>query len=380
MNIVSVYVHIPYCLTKCTYCDFYSIALNNSNCNCKNHFISDKYIDNLIEELKERKKQFKIDKFKTVYVGGGTPSLLSKNQIQKLFQYINQFKIENAEVSFECNPDDINFDFLQTLYDNGVNRISLGIQSLNDEVLAFVKRRADKKTNLHAIECIKKFRKSINKKEDFLLSIDLISGLPKLSCENFLQDLETIVKSGAEHISLYSLIIDEKTELSKNLTFYDENENENQWLLGSKFLIDAGFSHYEVSNFAKKGFESKHNLTYWKKNDYIGIGSGATGSVKNYRYTNSKLLNDTFSYNLNEQVEIIENKDLEFEFLMMGFRLLEGINKNEYKKRFGKSLHSRLGNIWLKWKEKNLAFENGDYFTLGEQGILYLNIFLSEIM
>lgn len=370
----GLYIHIPFCLSKCSYCDFYSIPL----CSKDLKTIPDKYIDLLLIELKSRIKQFNVKKFSTLYFGGGTPSLLSANQIEKLMTFIKPFLENNGEVTFECNPDDISKNLLNTLKKNGINRISLGIQSLNDNVLSYVNRRANMDINLNAIKLIEDFKRSLNKDETFRFSIDMIAGLPKLNREDFFKDLIQICNTSADHISLYSLSIEDGTPLAEDLSFYDDDENALQWTEGVKILKSFGYYQYEVSNFAKKGYESKHNLIYWHKNNYIGIGSGATGTFENYRYTNG-MLDNQCDYTYSEEIEILNEDVLELEFLMMGFRLLEGVNELEYKKRFGKDLNTRLAPLWEKWKNEGLAENNGNYYTLGEKGICFLNKFLETL-
>lgn len=370
----GLYIHIPFCLSKCTYCDFYSIPL----CSKSLSQIPENYIDLLLDELKNRINQFNIQKFSTLYFGGGTPSLLSIQQIEKLMTFIKPLLEENGEITFECNPDDITLDLLTALKANGINRISLGIQSLNDTVLSYVNRRANKNINLKAIKIIEDFKSTLDKNENFRFSIDMIAGLPKLSKEDFFNDLTEICKTSADHISLYSLSIEDGTPLSEDLSFYDDDENALQWTEGVKILKSFGYYQYEVSNFAKKGFESKHNLIYWHKDNYIGIGSGATGTFENYRYTNGKIKNN-YEYDLSEEVEILDTDTLEIEFLMMGFRLLEGIDALEYKKRFGKELGNRLAPLWDKWKKDGLAENHGNFYTLGEKGICFLNKFLETL-
>lgn len=367
-NSSSLYIHIPFCLSKCTYCDFYSIPV---------HSISDKYIDLLLNEYRTRKEKFNIDKWNTVYIGGGTPSLLTSKQLQKLFSIIVP-DTENSEITIETNPDDITEDFLKVISDCGVNRISTGIQCLDDSVLSYVNRRSDVKKCRNAISLIQK-----NWKHRF--SIDMISGLPGLTEKSFLAGLEEVSKSGAEHISLYSLTIEDETPLSKDLKKYSEDENINQWILGRDFLDKNGFNQYEVSNFARQGFESKHNLTYWRKNDYVGIGSGAVGTIGNTRYTNGKLEPcKEINYTTDFSIESLDEKTLEFEFCMMGLRTLKGISVSEFHRRFNKNLIDYLGKSFDKWISKGDAqitkIDDDEWFSLTKKGILYLNIFLEEIL
>lgn len=378
-NTVAVYIHIPFCLSKCSYCDFYSLAINDAS------VVLDNYINQIVDEFYFRVEQFNITNVSSIYIGGGTPSLLSINQISKLLKTILPYTQNDSEITIECNPDDINEDFLINLINIGINRISIGIQCLSDISLKYVKRRANRKTCLNALLIIDKIKNNKLLSDKISFSVDLISGLPFLTTEDFIEGLNIVCKSRVDHISLYSLTIEQETELAIFLKDYNEELNNQQWLIGKDILQNNGFYQYEVSNFSKKGFESKHNLTYWKKNNYIGLGSFATGSVNNYRYTNSKL-NCIFEqkYTLSKEEEFLDDNTLIFEYVMMGFRTVEGISKNEFYKRFNLDLSDYLGNTWKKWINNNLAVEikknNDVYYALNSQGILFLNKFLEEIL
>ena len=420
METYSLYIHIPFCASKCTYCDFFSIPVGNdfSLCEQTQRIIKD-YILALKKELEYYFKKFQIKSLKTIYIGGGTPSLLSVGQIRELFDFIgSKLTIEeNAEITLEANPQDISEKFLDELKKTPVNRLSLGIQCCNDNVLKTLGRRCDINQVNFALEIIK--NKWVSSGLSF--SCDLISGLPLLSDEDFMLGLEKVISSGVNHISLYSLMIEDGTilekQISRNEIEYSDEKNDNQWILGKNFLEKNGFYQYEVSNFSKKGFESRHNTVYWRTENYLGCGAGATGTVDCFRWNNECdvgkycdfWLNVDFGDNLvyelekklNEKnpriVEMLCEKEKEFEFLMMGFRLREGVKSSVYKKRFGLDLGKRLGysdskikkkNLGLfdKWKEKNLcdveiSLDSGDerFFLTGD-GLLFLNQFLEELM
>ena len=420
METYSLYIHIPFCASKCTYCDFFSIPVGNdfSLCEQTQRIFKD-YILALKKELEYYFKKFQIKSLKTIYIGGGTPSLLSVGQIRELFDFIgSKLTIEeNAEITLEANPQDISEKFLDELKKTPVNRLSLGIQCCNDNVLKTLGRRCDINQVNFALEIIK--NKWVSSGLSF--SCDLISGLPLLSDEDFMLGLEKVISSGVNHISLYSLMIEDGTilekQISRNEIEYSDEKNDNQWILGKNFLEKNGFYQYEVSNFSKKGFESRHNTVYWRTENYLGCGAGATGTVDCFRWNNECdvgkycdfWLNVDFGENLVYEVEKVLNeknprivemlceKEKEFEFLMMGFRLREGVKSSVYKKRFGLDLGKRLGysdskikkkNLGLfdKWKEKNLcdveiSLDSGDerFFLTGD-GLLFLNQFLEELM
>lgn len=393
----ALYLHIPFCRSKCAYCDFFSIKTENN--------IENEYISALINEARLRKKQFGAKTWFSIYIGGGTPSLLTPQQIIFLLKELCQIcpLEKDAEVTVECNPDDITEDFLQIIKNSLVNRLSLGIQSLNDKSLQIIGRRAKLAENLRAIELINKFwlcknsAKSGSSGRRF--SADLICGLPLQTEKDFLEDLQKIINCGADHISLYSLMLEENTRLfdmvEKGLCKINQDESDEWWILGRDLLEKNGFAQYEVSNFCKAGCESRHNLCYWQMQNYIGIGAGATGTVANLRYTNTTNIEKyvQFFRDFREnseisdffhlaQIEEIENLDREtqiFEFLMMGFRLLDGPNAEYFYSRFGENIEKYVKEPLSRWQKKNLAVCTENKYALNQQGLLLLNSFMQEL-
>ena len=370
---VSLYVHIPFCKSKCTYCDFFSIP-------CKEP-VSDFYIENLLREAEVRKNQFGITEWKTIYIGGGTPSLLSASQIQKLLADLKKLcpVRQNAEITIEANPDDITAEFLLGVASSGINRLSLGIQAMDDKTLVAVKRRCSRKTNINALDLVRKFW--LSAKRSF--SVDCIAGLPEQTKESFENGLKELVQSGADHISLYTLTLEEGTPLfdavSKNEITLSADFADDLWLLGREFLEQNGFLQYEVSNFAKPGFESRHNLTYWNLQDYAGIGAGATGTVGSFRYTNSCDL-QKWAELAGEEDETLSRQTQIFEYLMMGFRKIGGVSSSRFLERFGENISEYLEPVFSKWQQKGLAGYENDRYFLNKNGILFLNAFLTQIL
>ena len=390
---VSLYVHIPFCKKKCAYCDFFSVPCQNG--------VPDEYISAVLAEIAFRKKIHRITSWHTVYIGGGTPSLLSPAQLERLCTQILAMSKKNpAEFTVEMNPDDVSAQILSTAQNSGVDRLSLGVQSLNDSALRTVSRRCSRKTTLDALELVKK-------KWNGRLSLDAIAGLPNQNATEFLSSLAEIVSFLPEHISLYSLMVEENTPLFRSIEsgriFFDSDEADSQWILGRDFLKSNGFLQYEVSNFAKPHAESLHNSVYWHLQDYVGAGSGATGSLyekTGIRWTNTDTIERYTSFWLSDEIsaekipcetETLSPEIQESEFLMMGFRLLSGINEAEFRKRFGKNLFERLGaenGIFSNWIKRGNAriytkCVNGKdetIFALTENGILFLNSFLESIL
>lgn len=392
---VALYVHIPYCKRKCDYCDFFSRTVSS---------VPDQYITAVLNEINWRVKKYGISAWRTVYIGGGTPSLLSSVQLVTLIKGIlsacgNKGKIAD-EITVEMNPDDITVALLDAAEYCGVTRISVGIQSLDDTVLSFLHRRCSRETSLAALECIQK-----NWKLHF--SADMIAGLPYLDNQKFCHGLEELISYGSDHISLYSLVIEKNTPLGKNIgtggLVYDYDFADAQWILGRDLLEGYGMHQYEVSNFSRPGAESIHNMAYWNQENYVGAGAGATGTIydiapgKGIRWTNTCDTDTYLSYWCTEQklsdsppcsLEKLNLKTEEFEFFMMGLRTLKGISTAAYTARFGRNLEKRLGacdgGLFDTWQSRGLAChfsDRGDNrYALTPQGLLFLNSFLESLL
>ena len=382
MNSCALYVHIPFCKSKCAYCDFFSVV-------CKSG-IDDAYIYKLLEDAEMRAVQFDVSEWSTVYFGGGTPSLLSNKQIETLVSGLKAVRpiAENAEITFECNPDDITIELLETLKKCGVNRLSVGLQAMKDEALAVVNRRAHRAENLRALRMISEYwLEQLDQAEsaclNYRLSVDLICGLPSQSAEDFFSGLDEAISSGADHISLYSLSLEEGTPLynavDSGKVELPETEETDLWWIKARDILEAnGFEQYEVSNFAKKGCKSRHNMTYLKMNPYVGIGAGATGTVKDLRYTNSRSIEDWLNGE-GEERETLPLNIQQFEYLMMSFRTLDGADITEFERRFGKSIDI-IEPVFSSWCQKGLAEKTDSRYALNKQGLLLLNRFLEEII
>lgn len=390
----SLYIHIPFCRSKCSYCDFFSVPCGNQN-------VPDEYIASLCNEIKIRKTERSADSLETVYIGGGTPSILTEGQLFRIMNEVfSGLRKEPEEITVEANPDDISKDFLDALASCGVTRISCGIQTFNASALKNVKRRGTDKVSRSAAELIKTYWKGI-------FSADLISGLPGESEKSFLRTLDELLRFKPEHISMYSLTLEEETPLGKSFydgtLEYDFDMADKIWIAGRNFLIEKGYGHYEVSNFCLPGFECKHNLAYWNQDDYIGCGAGGTGTFygKNaLRFTNTSELKKYISFwkdsvsteNAPGSAERLSGKTQAFEFFMMGLRTLRGISREEYERRFSAGIPEKISAVFKRWTEKGLCREKlspspvarcgapEHFYSMTEEGILFLNRFLEEIL
>ena len=348
------YIHIPFCIRKCHYCSF----LSGFDITKK-----DIYINSLLKEIKIR---YKSDKLKTLYIGGGTPSLLEEKDIENI---LNNFEFDNApEITLEANPETVSKQKFSNLKKIGINRISLGIQTFNNDILKIIGRNHNEKNIYTAIEQIKT--------ADFEnISIDLIYGLPSQNIEIFKDDLIKAINLDIKHISTYGLKIEEESFFYKNppKNLPDEDMQADCFLYLCKILKENNFEHYEISNFAKSGFMSQHNLCYWKNQNYYGFGLNASGYEGTTRYKNTSYFERYIKNPLEKEEEIILNKKLiQEEEIILALRLKEGIDINRLPKKYEKIYH--------KYKQNELLDITNNHLHLTEKGILLSNEIISEFI
>lgn len=314
-NVKSCYIHIPFCNTICSYCDFCKVYYKTN--------LVDAYLNSLSNEIDNYYKGEVLD---TIYIGGGTPSSLSINELNKLFSIINKLNISNNyEFTFECNLEDINEELLILLKNNKVNRISIGVESFNKRILKILNRRYDIDI-INRINLCKKYFDNIN--------IDLMYAIPSETIDELDYDIDTFLSLDIPHISTYSLIIEKNTVMyNNNFKNIDEDTDYEMY----KLIIDKlknKYNHYEISNFSKIGLESRHNLTYWNNNNYYGFGVGASGYINNTRYDNTRSITKYIAGNYRlESNKLSYNEEVENAFIL-GFRKLDGINIKEFNDRY----------------------------------------------
>lgn len=358
----SVYIHIPFCNSICSYCDFCKF-LNN-----------DIWASNYLNYLKkEIDKYYEKDMVKTLYIGGGTPSCLSYDNLIKLFKIIRIFKLtSDYEFTYECNINDLSEEFLIFLKENGVNRLSIGVESFNKYKLKYLNRKHNKKDIFSKIALARKIGfDNIN--------IDIIYALPIEDMSILKSDIKYALKLKVDHISTYSLIIEEHTLLyNKGVKPISEDLDFKMYKYICKTLKHHHYNHYEISNFALDGHESKHNLTYWDNNEYYGFGLGAHGYINNMRYENTRNFNKYLNeeYRLNELL-ISTQEEMENE-LILGLRKLKGVSISEFEERFGISMF-KVFKIEDAIDKKDLILD-GDYIRINEDKLYISNEILNEIM
>ena len=332
---LGIYIHIPFCMQKCLYCDFVSY-INKSEC-------VKEYINCMIKEIQSY--DFKKYNITTIYIGGGTPSFIESDYIKEIINVIqnklekNDTRWEDIEITIEVNPGTVTLEKLNDYKTVGINRISLGLQATQDRLLKQIGRIHNYKDFLEAYEILK--RVGFNN-----INVDLMIGLPNQSIKDLKESLEKIIKLNPNHISVYSLIIEDGTPISKLLDEEkiklpdEEIERQMYWYVKNKLELN-GYNHYEISNFSKKGKESKHNLNCWKQKQYIGIGAAAHSYFKDIRYSNTNNIEEyikNIKENNIEKNRKIEEKqtieDKKNEFMMLGFRMIEGVNIADFKAKF----------------------------------------------
>ena len=333
---VGLYIHIPFCSSKCGYCDFFSFKANSA--------YIEKYIKALLSEIKARStKKITID---SIYIGGGTPSSIESTHIKNIIaEVMNNYNVsENVEVTIELNPESINEEKIRDYKQVGINRVSIGIQTFDDESLEKIKRIRNCNTQEVMNIAIKHFDN---------VSVDLMFNLPGQTIRHIESDIKLVPKE-VSHISYYSLTIEKGTVLYKQI-------NEKQIVLPSidvqiqmqdkiiKELEKKGYHRYEISNYSKIGKESRHNMHYWKGDDYFGFGAGAVSTINNERITNTQNIKKYIAGQRIDNCESLTDSIQEKEFIMLSFRLTQGLNLIEYEKKFKKDLKKTYHNQITKW-------------------------------
>ena len=373
MKIASVYLHIPFCLRKCNYCDFVSYPLSD----CAQ--VRDNYCDLLLQELSLYGGDLDLSPLRTLYFGGGTPSLMEPPELAKL---VAAFPAA-GEVTLDANPETLDEQKLSDCHAAGVNRLSMGVQSFQPQLLAAMGRG-------HTPEQAREMIAAARRAGFTNISIDLIYGLPEQSLAVWQQDLAEALALETEHISLYSLAVEEGTpwwQMERQGQLHPANEDLSADML--EYAIDtlasAGYRHYEISNFARPGFESQHNLAYWRRENYLGLGAGAAGCLLNYRYYNQHSLADYQRMLSEGQRPIFDEENLTIDQVMgeaifLGLRLAEGINFASFAEQYGVSPLKRFRKQIRRMADSGLLEVNEKGMYLSPRGVLLGNQVFSEFV
>ncbi len=374
MKELGIYVHIPFCKKRCYYCDFLSFS------------DATYLIENYIKALKQEIDKAEISKdeyiIKTIYFGGGTPSFIDSKYIVEILELIKKkFNIlKNAEITIEVNPGTINEQKLKDYFNVGINRLSFGLQSTNDELLNLIGRIHNYDMFLDGYNLARCVGfKNIN--------VDLIIGLPVQTIGDVEIDLKSIIKLNPEHISVYSLIVEEGTKIEEKLNkkeLYlpsEEIERKMYWKVKEK-LEKYGYIYYEISNFAKPGYESKHNMACWSQEEYIGFGLGAHSYFNNLRYSNVADFDEYFNWSENSKIihERQEKKDKMNEYMLLGLRKIDGVRISEFKNKFVDNPLYLYRETLSKLVTQNLIEVDEDNIRLTQKGIDLANLVWREFV
>lgn len=376
---IGVYIHIPFCIKKCDYCDFISYPNKLEK--------QEEYVKKIIEEIEDNKNLLETNKITTIYIGGGTPSAISpdliKKILDKIYEISNIKSKNNIEITIEVNPGTTTKNNLQVYKNCGINRLSIGLQSTNDKILKTIGRihnyQQFKNTYNWAIEV--GFRN---------INVDLMLGLPNQTIIDLKESLENLMNLELvpNHISVYSLIVEEGTQIEKKinegkLKLPEEDEERNQYKYTKNYLELKRYNHYEISNFAKTGYESKHNMDCWEQKQYIGFGISAHSYINGVRYSNTCNL-ETYLNNKSTEIKTIHEKqnmeDMEKEYMILGLRKLDGISIRGFKEKFGENPIYKFRQELQKLVEEQLIVIDLDNIRLTNKGLDFANIVWEEFV
>ena len=367
-DVIGLYLHIPLCVRKCYYCDFCSYPVDSSDWR-------DDYIKALLYEIEGYKGQgIKVD---SIFIGGGTPSLLSHGELEKIVSKIREIFLvsSDSEFTLEANPGTVDADKLLMLRSLGVNRLSFGLQSIHENELK----------KLGRIHTYDDFLSAYNLARECgfdNVNVDLMYGIPNQTVSSFKKTLDTIISLSPEHLSVYGLILEEGTPLYKSkasLMLPSEDDECDMYYAAVSTLVKNGYSHYEISNYSKAGFECKHNLKYWKNREYLGIGVSAHSYFSGMRFSNPNDISDYLSPN-RKSILTSSNDDGTFEYIMLHLRLSEGINLEDYRARFNEDfVESRSDIINALCKSGYAEISNGSFF-LTDRGFYVSNTIIAQLL
>ena len=366
---LGLYIHIPYCIHKCGYCDFNSHPIKKDE--------MDHYIDALVVEMKHYAKIYtNTNIIKTIFLGGGTPTTLNPFQLERILkECVNEFTIaSNAEITIEANPATVGIELMKSIRTMGYNRISIGVQSFDKAELKLLDRAHGPKEIHSTVDCARKAGFDN-------LSLDLMFAVPNQSLSSWENNLNKALEKNPEHLSTYNLTIEQGTAFSKlqsngKLIMPDDDHQLELYKKTIERLTKKGFHHYEISNFARRGKECKHNITYWENKNTLGLGAGASSYMNGTRFKNINLPAHYIRQVKEKKIAVEHSETLELrqamgETIMLGLRLLQGISIHQFEKRFQISFINLFRNIISALKEKELVIIEKDYLRLSQKGLFW---------
>ena len=408
-NTLSLYIHIPFCIKKCNYCDFLSMPADEKT--------QRKYVEMLLKEIKQEGVFYQDDRVNTVFFGGGTPTALKTDWLIEILEAVREsFCFDNtdgrksgfqeAEITIECNPGTVEYEDLCELRKAGFNRLSIGLQSADNGELALLGR-------IHTWETFLQTYESARKAGFDNINIDLMSALPGQTLPSYQQTLEKVLALEPEHISAYSLIIEEETpfyEIYGEENIDEENPPANQlpdedteramYDLTEKLLMEKGYFRYEISNYAKKGKECRHNIVYWQRGNYLGLGLGSASLVDNVRFHKEdelefylkymgRLKEEETGYEFQQQKylsgayqeqSVLSEREQMEEFMFLGLRMMDGVKKADFRQQFQKDMDVLYGKVLQRLEKQGMIKQTQDTVMLTARGIDVSNVVLAEFL
>lgn len=372
---LGIYIHIPFCKQKCYYCDFISFANKNEK--------QEQYIKAIKKEI----DTYEFEKYNvtTIYIGGGTPSYIESKYIVELIEKLkskltnNETKFDKIEITIEVNPGAVTKQKLQDFKSCGINRLSIGLQTTNNNLLKQIGR-------IHTYE---EFLETYNMAKEVgfeNINVDLMLGLPNQTIKDLKDSLEKVIRLGATHISVYSLIVEEGTVISKLLDEEkielpsEETEREMYWYVKNTLELN-GYKHYEISNFAKENKYSKHNMNCWKQEEYIGLGVAAHSYLNDTRFSNANNIEDYINNVENKEIEEVQTlEDKQNEFMLLGLRMLDGVDIASFKQKFGQKPIYLYRDRLNKLVEDGLIVVDLNHIKLTNKGLDLANLVFEEFI
>jgi len=378
---MELYIHIPFCVKKCLYCDFLSAEADLAT--------QKAYVEQLIEEIRVQAKNYIEYQISTIFIGGGTPSILSGVMIANIMSAVYEgFAVEaSAEVTIECNPGTLDADKLGYYRHSGINRISLGLQSADDDELRLIGR-------IHSYEDFLKSFQKVKQAGFDNINVDLISAIPNQNLESWKSTLKKVAMLKPEHISAYSLIIEDGTPFYKMYTgkegekqLPDDELDRDMYYVTKDILANYGYQRYEISNYAKAGYECRHNTGYWTGVEYLGLGLGASSYVMGRRFHTEKELDKYMNIKMHEDInplyQDIQELTLEDrmeEFMFLGLRMVGGVSGSEFMERFGQNMFNIYAQVIEQNVKKQLLIIEYPFLRLTEKGIDLSNSVMSDFI
>ena len=369
---VEIYIHIPFCIRKCDYCDFLSGPSGPKE--------QADYVQALLREI-QAVEEGEGRSVSSIFIGGGTPSVLDERLLGDILKEIrNRFKMEeDAEITIEVNPGTANIGKLQAYREMGINRLSIGLQSPQDRELKILGR-------IHNYEQFLETYQEARTVGFDNINIDLMSAIPDQTYEGWVKNLRTVAELEPEHISAYSLIVEEGTPFAaRKLNLPDEDTEYNMYEATAQILKEYGFEQYEISNYARKGRKCRHNVGYWTRQDYLGFGLGASSLYGKERFANTAdmkkyLENSRNPEKIREKEPSLTREDEMAEFMFLGLRMTRGIAKSDFQEIFGCTIESIYGDVLKKYEALELLQEKDDRIFLSRKGIHVSNSVMSEFL